>query len=169
MYVGRLKSAALGVIPRVVTATEILRKLTGTPSVPPLCSSPRIPTSCIAGLQQKLIPPATAENAQFRRLRPVAASTTFQRDPTPPLCGATGFGSCHCGSPELGSLWPFGVCQSAGFARYSRSLPFGHRPHLLWSTSRNHRCVQRDVRDFSASASLTETIVPLVRDPGSPR
>ena len=60
------------------------------------------------------------------------------------------------------------MCQSAGFARYSRSLPFGHRPHLLWSTSCNHRCVQRDVRDVPACASLTETIVPFVRDPGSP-
>ena len=42
-----------------------------------------------------------------------------------------------------------------------------HRPHLLWSTSRNHRCVQREVLDFPASASLTEIAVLFVRDLGS--
>ena len=61
------------------------------------------------------------------------------------------------------------MCQSAGFARYSRSLPVGHRPHLLWST----RAITGVYNAMSGTSLLVHhsqrPFVPLVQDPGSTR
>ena len=45
----------------------------------------------------------------------------------PPLCGASGLGSCHCGSPYPSSLWLFGVCSNqlalhAALARFPPAI-----------------------------------------------